>query len=289
MPFGAIYGALFFFLLSISMTLAALGSGGVAAAGARACLALLALALGWGLLRRQVWARWGGALMAVLLVVLSAASVLPGFMTGGLTVLLGSVLTALLLLIPAFGDVRRGAAETRPSRSGADRLAALASMAGAAGFVVALGYGIPGGEATIGADTGRLERRNLSPRWSNFDSGLNRARVEGKPMLVTFVTNWCGFCRKMDRTTWKHPTVLERLGEMVAVRVDAEEGRPGRKFSGRELAARYGVTGYPTIMLLDGGGAVISRTGGYQQPRQFLEWLEAGLGRGIHAGSAPGA
>lgn len=287
MPFGAIYGALFFVLLAISMIAAAVGSSGPAAI-ARGFLALLALALGWGLLRRQVWARWGGALAALLLAALSASSLLPVSTAGGLLVLFGSLLTAMFLLVPAFGDPRRGAAQAGRRRSGADRLAGLAAVAGAAGLLVALAYGVPRGEGADGAGPAPLRRIGLSPRWSDFESGLERARSEGKPLLVNFVTNWCGFCRKMDRTTWKHPTVVERLGELVTVRVDAEDPEPGRELSGRELAARYGVTGYPTIILLDGGGGVISRTGGYQQPRQFLTWLEAGLGRVARAGPAPG-
>jgi len=76
---------------------------------------------------------------------------------------------------------------------------------------------------------------------------------QDRAMLVNFDASWCGYCRKMDRETWKHPTVVARLGEMVAVR------------------------GTPTILLVDGDGQVAARAGGFMDSRQFLEWLEEGL------------
>ena len=115
--------------------------------------------------------------------------------------------------------------------------------------------------------------------WTDFGSGLDRARDEGKPMLVNFEVDWCGYCRKMARTTWKHPGVIERLGDLVNVRVNAEETVERNGFTGQELAARYGVTGFPTLMLVDADGRVLNTTGGYQEPRQLLTWIEDSLKR----------
>ncbi len=95
--------------------------------------------------------------------------------------------------------------------------------------------------------------------------------------MVNFITDWCGYCKKMDRTTWKDPAVVERLAQLVAVRVDAEEQRIRGGYSGAELAARYAVNGTPTLLLLNDRGEPVSRTSGYLDAGQLLGWLDASL------------
>ena len=64
-----------------------------------------------------------------------------------------------------------------------------------------------------------------------------------------------------------------------AVKVDAEQAQQAGGYSGRELAARFGVTGFPTLVLLDGEGRVLARTSGYQDSRGLLRWLDGAAGR----------
>jgi len=291
MPFGAMYGALFF--AGVGIWAALPGAGGITPA-ARVCLFLLAGSLALGLLRARAWARWGGALVAA---ALAAWMLLAAPVVGAtpIVLLFGSVAAVVLLVVPPTGRQSVPAGAPAPAAIGAPspRTATL----GATGWLAALaGGGLLAAVWWAGAEsastTASLSTRAAADpavriaervRWTDFGSGLERARTEGKPLLVTFVTNWCGYCRKMDRTTWKHPAVVERMDDVVAVRVDAEEARERNGFVGRELAGRYGVTGYPAVLLLDGGGAVIARSGGYQEPRQLLGWLEdsfSRLGRG---------
>ncbi len=44
-------------------------------------------------------------------------------------------------------------------------------------------------------------------------------------------------------------------------------------------AAQYAVQGFPTVLLLDGGGDVLARSSGFMPPRQFIDWLEESLQR----------
>ena len=114
--------------------------------------------------------------------------------------------------------------------------------------------------------------------------GVQIARDAGKPVLATFVTDWCPYCSKMGKKAWRSADVLDLLDDVVTVRVDAEEQRERNGYVGIELARRYGVRGYPAQLLLDADGLVLARYDGYQEPGQLLSWLERALGP---AGAAP--
>lgn len=294
MPFGAMFGALFFGAVAV---LAALGTLGMHPSP-RASLAVLGVALAAGLLVGHRWSRWAGAAAAALtgawmLTATPATGAVP------LVLLFGSVATASLLVLPWTGKPTTG----KPTTDDTGRPPAPATlgytgwMAIVAGLGVALGVWSGGGVAAPWRDSAAeaapaepAARRAERVSWTDFGHGLERARSEGKPLLVAFVTNWCGYCRKMDRTTWKHPTVVSRMDDVIAVRVDAEETRKRNGFAGRELAGRYGVEGYPTLLLLDPGGGILARTGGYQEPQQLLGWLERsfssiGQGRNMQVSS----
>lgn len=293
MPFGAIYGALFFSVVGFWLAVAALGDGGAPFTAVKLALALLSLILGLALLLRRSWARWLGILLALFLVAFHLRAAPLSDSVGASLALFGSLVAVALLAAPAAGDVRRGLAPDRRPAPRTGRVLAVAAGLCVAGIAAGLWLGgaeaiSAGGSSATAAfqAIGRADR----VRWATYGQGLERARAEQKPILVSFVTNWCGYCRKMDRTTWKDPEVVRSIGEWVPVRVDAEEGRERDGFAGRELAQRYQVYGYPTLLVLDSAGREIARTSGYQKPGQVLDWLEGSVtraGRPIPSGAAP--
>jgi thioredoxin-related protein len=60
---------------------------------------------------------------------------------------------------------------------------------------------------------------------------------------------------------------------MVPVRVNAEESVERNGYRGSDLAERYRVATYPTMLLLDSSGRELSRAVGYRAPREYLGWL----------------
>jgi len=292
MPFGAIYGALFFGALAFWLVLLAPTSAWSPSVALRFFMVLLSSSLAVGLLLRRRWARWTGVAFAGAVaglgvsLILSTSSGVASFV-----VLLGALATAGLLVARATGNAgsRTPIVADPPSRSG--RLFGSLTAIGALGLGFSLWFG--GSAALPRADDGSAElpfsRHSDRVSWSDFGTGLEQSRAERKPMLVTFVTNWCGYCRKMDRTTWNHPSVLERMDEVVPVRIDAEEQQPRGGYSGAELAARYQVRGFPTMMLVDVDGRVVARTGGYLTPRDLLGWIEDSFGDMGRASSRAGS
>lgn len=291
MPFGAIYAALFFSVVGFWLAMAALGDGAAPFTATKLALAALSLILGLALLLRRSWARWLGILLAAFLVVFHLAAAPLSDSVGASLALFGSLVAVALLAAPAAGDVRRGLTPDRQPAPRTGKVLAVAAGLCVAGIAAGLWLGAGeaargGGSASGSVFAGRGDR----VRWSTFGQGLERARAEEKLILVSFITNWCGYCREMDRTTWKDAEVVRSLDNVVTVRVDAEEGLERDGFSGRELASRHQVYGFPTLLMLDADGREIARTGGYQKPTQFLSWLErslAGAGRPAPSGAAP--
>lgn len=276
MPFGNIFGA-FFFLFCAWLGLRYVGAAELSARIAGVLLTLLGLALALGLFTRRSWSRWAGLLAALGMVLVGGWQVDARGTTLDFVVLLAALLTAILLLLrPTAEPARLAAPATQPGGFG--RILGWTTTLSALGLVVIAGttfIGRPPAEPEL--PPVQLAGLDRNIRWSDFGNGVERARVEGKPLLVTFETTWCGYCKKMDQTTWQHPSVVERLDQMVPVKVNTEDGRSLKGFSGVELAGQYQISGTPTTMLIDPDGRVLARSSGYQDPRQFLSWLEDAL------------
>src|SRR5215470_2446193 len=91
--------------------------------------------------------------------------------------------------------------------------------------------------------------------WRAWDPGLREARASRRPVLVDVYTEWCGWCRRMDRDVYSRPEVKGYLDRaFVTVKLDAEAGDraeyEGRTFTSRSLATRFRVSGYPTTIFL---------------------------------------
>ncbi|MBK6407195.1 MAG: thioredoxin family protein [Holophagales bacterium] len=101
-----------------------------------------------------------------------------------------------------------------------------------------------------------------------FDEALERARVEKKLLLVDVYTDWCGWCKKLDREVFADPRVAEASRSLVAIRVNAEKG-------GESVARRFDVQGYPTVLFVDGSGNVVKRVDGFVGTAEMLKILGA--------------
>ncbi len=67
----------------------------------------------------------------------------------------------------------------------------------------------------------------------------------GKPMWVYFYTDWCGYCRRLDREILSSDAVSASLDDVVAVRINPEQGPQEQA-----LASRFGVTGFPSFFVI---------------------------------------
>jgi thiol:disulfide interchange protein DsbD len=111
----------------------------------------------------------------------------------------------------------------------------------------------------------------LTIKWERkFDEAVKKAKRAGKPLVVDFWAEWCGWCQRLDRTTYADPAVVRRAQEFVAVKVNTEGSR--REL---EVSAKYGVRSLPTILFLSPQGRQLFRVNGFQGPGQFPRTLDA--------------
>lgn len=117
-----------------------------------------------------------------------------------------------------------------------------------------------------------------APAWRPWDAGLREAATSGRPVLVDVYTDWCGWCKRMDRDVYARADVQDYLARrFVTVKLDAESNAAaryeGRSYTLRTLAARFGVTGYPTTLFLSAKGQYLGNSPGYLPPQDFLQQL----------------
>lgn len=128
-------------------------------------------------------------------------------------------------------------------------------------LVLATGTGEP---APLGSPYG-----HDIPWERDFGASVKKARSSGKPLLVDFWAAWCGYCDKLDATTYRDARVVKLAAEFIPVKVNAEGSLDERR-----VALKYGVSSLPTIAFLSPSGRPIVVMQGFQGPSQFVSSLE---------------
>jgi thioredoxin 1 len=84
-----------------------------------------------------------------------------------------------------------------------------------------------------------------------------------KPVLVDFFTEWCAPCKPLAASL--DELSAELAGKITIAKVDAE--------SNPAVTNKYGVRGFPTMLIFKDGQVLASRSGA--MPKQKLrEWIE---------------
>ncbi len=100
----------------------------------------------------------------------------------------------------------------------------------------------------------------------DFAAAKKESAAFSQPIFVFFTgSDWCGWCVKL-RQEALDTKAFEKFAADNLILFEADFPR-GKKQSGavkkqnEELAARFGVRGYPTVLLLDAEGKELGRTG----------------------------
>jgi len=127
-------------------------------------------------------------------------------------------------------------------------------------------------------------RAAVPPGWTNdYAKAVETAKAENKNLLLDFTgSDWCGFCKLLDKEVFSTPAFKDWAKNFVLVQVDFPRAplSPRLKAQNNDLKAKYPVGGYPTIVIMDPSGTVLAKKVGYQPgsgPAAYVGELDAAL------------
>lgn len=125
--------------------------------------------------------------------------------------------------------------------------------------------------------------------WMDFETAIDKNQVERKFIFIDLYTDWCTWCRKMDGSTFKHPSVINYIDQhFYAVKLNPEKAEAiaykevlyelkpyGNKLY-NELAVNLagGRLVFPSFIILNKREVKRGVIEGYQTPTQLLSQLK---------------
>lgn len=132
--------------------------------------------------------------------------------------------------------------------------------------------------------------------WMTIEEAEAASKEEPRKLIIDVYTDWCGWCKRMDKTTFSNPVIVDYINNnYYAVKLDAEQkdsiifrdytfkfveqGRRGY----HELAAALlnGKMSYPSIVYMDEELNMIQAIPGYQDAKS-LEKIVKFFGENRH-------
>jgi thioredoxin-related protein len=116
-------------------------------------------------------------------------------------------------------------------------------------------------------------------QWMKFEEAIAANAKSPKMILVDVYTDWCGWCKKMDKETFTDPKVVEYINsKFYAVKMNAEDTQRsfdfmGKKYTEAEMALAMRVRSYPNFVIIEPKLQNIAQLPGYRQPTEFLAGL----------------
>ena len=111
---------------------------------------------------------------------------------------------------------------------------------------------------------------NAGEVWmTDFAAAKIKAAADQKPLLLDFTgSDWCGWCIKLDEEVFSQKEFKEFAADnLVLVELDFprdKEQSEDLKAQNKALAEKYGIRGFPTILVLSSKGELIEKPG-YQR------------------------
>lgn len=106
--------------------------------------------------------------------------------------------------------------------------------------------------------------------WHSLDEGLKQASQNEKHLYIEFMTDWCGWCRKLEKDVYTNQEIIDLLNnDFIAVRINGDSNEKiiykGESISQQILTKKeFNVNGFPTMWILKPDGSKLTMLRGYQ-------------------------
>jgi protein disulfide-isomerase len=101
---------------------------------------------------------------------------------------------------------------------------------------------------------------------TNYDQAVKQAAAEKKPLLINFTgSDWCGWCIKLDKEVFSQAEFVDYAkNNLVLLKLDFPRKKqltPAEKTQNENLAKKYEVRGFPTLIVLDSKEKLLGEMG----------------------------
>lgn len=125
---------------------------------------------------------------------------------------------------------------------------------------------------SITAFTNKSENLSVTPSESgitfsslSFQEALKLAKKEKKNIFLDAYASWCGPCKMLKRNVFSQQPVGEFFNKnFINLAIDMEEGE------GPQLARKYRVQAYPTLLFINENGDVVGSEVGYHNETELI-------------------
>lgn len=109
-----------------------------------------------------------------------------------------------------------------------------------------------------------------SIEWRTLDSARVEAQITGKLIYLDVYADWCGPCKKMEKTVFINDSVKFFLqSSFIPARLDIDDPSV-KEFIEKQLR----INAVPTSIVMNSEGVELARHVGFMNKEQLLEWLE---------------
>ncbi|MBA4149799.1 MAG: thioredoxin family protein [Verrucomicrobia bacterium] len=116
--------------------------------------------------------------------------------------------------------------------------------------------------------------------FTDYNAALKKAQAENKSVLINFTgSDWCPPCMRLKAEVFdKYEFKKYAHDNLILLEIDFPrriDQPPGVRAANQKLSKQFGVTGYPSVFLVDNGGNQLLKTG-YTPggPKAFLARLQ---------------
>ena len=107
-------------------------------------------------------------------------------------------------------------------------------------------------------------------KWTaSFDKAFQAAQEKKMPVMIDVYTDWCGWCKKLDKDVYTANGVVELSKKFICLKLN-----PDKDKAHGEL---FKVEGYPTIIFTSADQKELHRVVGYRPAQGFQQEMKKAL------------